>query len=107
MEESSSNKVEDFTKPVSSVKPSTAVRPAVDHGDLAAGKTLGVNASEVGVSDVNSAPNHTASNDELSATGANTKSVAMLSAGLLGLAMAMLAVLKAPFARAKGARSSR
>lgn len=102
VEESSSVKVE-----ASSVKPSTAVRPAVDHGDLAAGKTLGVNASEVGVSDVKSAPNHTASNDELSATGADTKSVAMLSAGLLGLAMAMLAVLKAPFARAKGTRSSR
>ena len=101
------NKVEDFTKPVSSVKPSTAVRPSVDHGDLAAGKTLGVNASEVGVGDVKSAPNHTASNDELSATGADTKSVAMLSAGLLGLAMAMLAVLKAPFARAKSTRSSR
>ena len=100
--EASSNKVE-----ASSVKPSTAVRPAVDHGDLAAGKTLGVNASEVGVSDVKSAPNHTASNDELSATGADTKSVAMLSAGLLGLAMAMLAVLKAPFTRAKGTRSSR
>ena len=109
VEESSSNKVEASSNKVeaSSVKPSTAVRPAVDHGDLAAGKTLGVNASEVGVSDVKSAPNHTASNDELSATGANTKSVAMLSAGLLGLAMAMLAVLKAPFARAKGTRSSR
>ena len=116
VEESSSNKVEASTNKVeessnkveaSSVKPSTAVRPAVDHGDLAAGKTLGVNASEVGVSDVKSAPNHTASNDELSATGADTKSVAMLSAGLLGLAMAMLAVLKAPFARAKGTRSSR
>ena len=79
----------------------------MDHGDLAAGKNLGVNASEVGVSDVKSAPNHTASNDELSATGADTKSVAMLSAGLLGLAMAMLSVLKAPFARAKGTRSSR
>ena len=107
--EASSNKVEESSNKVeaSSVKPSTAVRPAVDHGDLAAGKTLGVNASEVGVSDVKSAPNHTASNDELSATGANTKSVAMLSAGLLGLAMAMLAVLKAPFARAKGTRSSR
>ena len=109
VEESSSNKVEASSNKVeaSSVKPSTAVRPAVDHGDLAAGKTLGVNASEVGVSDVKSAPNHTASNDELSATGADTKSVAMLSAGLLGLAMAMLAVLKAPFARAKGTRSSR
>lgn len=107
--EASSNKVEESSNKVeaSSVKPSTAVRPAVDHGDLAAGKTLGVNASEVGVSDVKSAPNHTASNDELSATGADTKSVAMLSAGLLGLAMAMLAVLKAPFARAKGTRSSR
>lgn len=109
VEGSSSNKVEASSNKVeeSSVKPSTAVRPAVDHGDLAAGKTLGVNASEVGVSDVKSAPNHTASNDELSATGADTKSVAMLSAGLLGLAMAMLAVLKAPFARAKGTRSSR
>ena len=107
--EASSNKVEESSNKVeaSFVKPSTAVRPAVDHGDLAAGKTLGVNASEVGVSDVKSAPNHTASNDELSATGADTKSVAMLSAGLLGLAMAMLAVLKAPFARAKGTRSSR
>lgn len=91
----------------SSVKPSTAVRPAVDHGDRAAGKTVGVNASEVGVDDVKSTPKHAASNDELGATGADTKSVAMLSAGMLGLAMAMLAVLKAPFVRVRGKHSSR